>query len=174
MRSPDERLGRGLSRPRPSLGPLRAGGKAHRLRGLSPALAFQPRHDGRAHHRPQARHRRHLGRRLPQAHAGDRTLSRTLARAYADVSASPRRVRSLVDLTLRETSLAGVALDDRLASAWLSTRSTNSKPAGASFSTSSITRSGPPLRLRRTISAVLGSRSCSYSCSACIGWSHFC
>ena len=46
MRSPDKRLGRGLPRSRPPLGPLRARGKADRLRGLSPALAFQPRHDG--------------------------------------------------------------------------------------------------------------------------------
>ena len=86
MRSADKRLGRGLPRSCPSLGPLRARGKADRLRGLSPTLAFQPRHDGRAHHRPQAGHGRHVGRRLPQAHAGDRTLSGTLAGAHADVS----------------------------------------------------------------------------------------
>ena len=89
MRCSDKRLGRGLQRSGPSLGPLRARGKADRLRGLSPTLAFQPRHDGRAHHRSQAGHRRHVGRRLPQAHAGDRTLSGALAGADADVSAIP-------------------------------------------------------------------------------------
>ncbi len=45
--------------PEDALDALRAGRKAGRLRGLFPPLALQPRHDGRAHHRAQARHRRH-------------------------------------------------------------------------------------------------------------------
>ena len=36
--------------------------KLGRLRGLLPPLALQPRHDGRAHHRVEARHRRHSRR----------------------------------------------------------------------------------------------------------------
>ena len=43
--------------------------KAGRLRGLLPPLALQPRHDGRAHHRVEARHRRHSRRLLSPAHA---------------------------------------------------------------------------------------------------------
>jgi uncharacterized RmlC-like cupin family protein len=48
-------------------------------------------------------------------------------------------------------------------SAWLSTSSMSAKPPGAQRSTSSITPSGPPLRLLRTISAVFGSRSSAFS-----------
>ena len=47
-----------------TLDALRAGGEAGRFRRLFPPLALQPRHDGRAHHRPEARHRRHGGRLL--------------------------------------------------------------------------------------------------------------
>src|ERR1700677_2629863 len=111
MRSLDKRLGRGLPRSSPPMGPLRARGKADRLRGLSPTLAFQPRHDGRAHHRSQAGHRRHVGSRLPQAHVGDRTLSGTLAGAYANVSAIPRddRLHLLTWGVVRLTAFVDVA-----------------------------------------------------------------
>ena len=65
---------------------LRAGRKADRLRGLFPPLALQPRHDGRARHRPQAGHGRHVGRRLSQAHARGRAVPGALAGAHADVT----------------------------------------------------------------------------------------
>ena len=53
----------GLSRPRQALGSLRAGRRAGRPRGCVPPVALPPCDHGRAHHRLQARHRRHQRRR---------------------------------------------------------------------------------------------------------------
>ena len=71
-----------LPRSASALGPLRARGGAGRSRGLVSAVALSPRHHGRADHRPQDGHRRHLGRRLSQAGGRSVLLSGTLAGAH--------------------------------------------------------------------------------------------
>jgi tryptophan 2,3-dioxygenase len=63
---------------RNALGALRTRREAGRFRGLFSPLALQPRHHGRAHHRSQARHRRHRRRLLSAAHAGGGAVSRAV------------------------------------------------------------------------------------------------
>ena len=71
-----------LPRPRGALGSVRAGREAGGFRRLLPALAVQPRDDGGARDRPEARHRRHRRRQLSAADAGGGAVSRALAVAH--------------------------------------------------------------------------------------------
>ena len=64
--------------------------EARRRRGELPALALPPHEDGRAHHRPQDRHGRLVGRRVPAARARAVVLSRAHRRAHGDRRAAER------------------------------------------------------------------------------------
>ena len=80
--------------PESVVGRLRDGGEAGRRRGVVPALALPAPEDSRAHHRPQARDRRLVGRRVPEARARPHVLSRADRRAHGDrpeMSAAGRR-----------------------------------------------------------------------------------
>ena len=68
----------GLSGSAASLGALRARRGTDRSRGRVPAVALPACDDGRAHHRLQARHRRHRRRQLPAQDARRRAVPRTL------------------------------------------------------------------------------------------------
>src|ERR1019366_4035953 len=84
-------LARLLPRSRGVLGSLSARRGADRSRGHVSPLALPPRHDGRTHHRLQARYRWHQRRELPEKDVGRRSLSRDLG--IADRSLD-RTVRS--------------------------------------------------------------------------------
>jgi hypothetical protein len=63
-------LAGGLPRPEAALGPVPARRGTHRPGRRLPPLALSPCDDGGAHHRLQARHRRHRRRQLPAQDAG--------------------------------------------------------------------------------------------------------
>ena len=70
------------------LGPVRAGRAARRSRPQLPAVALPSPEDGRAHHRLQARHRRHRRGVLPRQGAGAQVLPGAVADPHVDVGAA--------------------------------------------------------------------------------------
>ena len=72
------------------LGPVRAGRAARRSRPQVPAVALPSPEDGGAHHRLQARHRRHRRGVLPGQGAGAEVLSGAVADSHVDVGSGGR------------------------------------------------------------------------------------